>query len=175
MFVIYDLITDEFLSDINHLGWADFGFDNHYDVKKNSKGFVVEIKGYFYGEFDAAKASFESKEAALKFAEKLSESFVKDGWSVNFAIASIEVEEEVRKRGEKVIESKQFATVEYVDFFHREVFQDEDEITELEETLGKLIPENFHPNFVKNAEYIAARKIINALAEMGYEITKKGN
>jgi hypothetical protein len=178
MFIIYCVETWEFLSNKSPQEWGGFYFSyDHCESERDKHGRIICRKGPLEGvrEFDAAKASFASEEEARAYAEKLAENLFKNGEIfVEFEICSIEVEDEITKRGGEVIQSRQFATVRYVDSFIKQESHEDDETTEVEKVLGDLILENYRPHFDLEAdEHLAARKIINVLREVGYEITKK--
>ena len=173
MFIVFDNMTGEFLSHIKNEEWGGFYTDNDWKETRDKSGFVTEQCGYWFGEFSESEAAFETKEAALDFVENFCKELLTDALKCSFAVCSVEVEEERRTRGKKVIETKQFATLKFIDVIEKEPFEDSDELTDMEKTLGDLIPENFFPHSENNAEYVAARRIINALREAGYEITKK--
>jgi|11BtaG_2_1085332.scaffolds.fasta_scaffold04633_2 hypothetical protein len=176
MFIIYDAETDEFLSNNSTGEWGGFYFSyGDCEHEFDGSGRPICRKGPLEGvrEFDPVKASFASEEEARAFAEKEAENLLKNGERVDFEICSISVENEITKRGGKVIKSSQYATVRCVDSLRQEPFED-DKTTEVEKVIGDLILENYRPHFDLEAdEHLAARKIINDLREVGYEITKK--
>lgn len=176
MFIIYDVDCDEFLSN-NSPECAEFyllseGNGNLFD----EGGRIVEYGTIKAGrKLDPVKDFFASQKEARAFAEKLAEKLLGDGApSVEFHICSIEVEDEITLRGGKLIKSRQFATVTHLDSVTKEKSHEDDKTTEVEKVIGDLILENYRPHFdLETDEHLAARKIINALSEMGYKITKQ--
>lgn len=164
MFLIYDEITDEFLSNKSEEIWAEFWRKECLNELKDG----TQIWSCFGNVEEDAK--FKTKEEALDFANYLKNSFIAQAENVNFTIFDAEIEKEQTIRAGKVVAERAIVIMKCVASVEEEPFENDDCPNKLEEELASLIESCYSPHDTNNAAYVAARKILSGLKDLGYKI-----
>ena len=166
MFLIYDEITDEFLSNKSEEIWSGFWRDECLNELPDR----TQIWSCFGSVEEDAK--FETKEEALDFANYLKDSLhLELAEEVNFTIYEVTLETEQTIRSGKVVAERTVATMKCAASVKAEPFEGDDyEATKLEKELAYLIVDCYDPSNTNNASLVAARRILLELKNLGYKI-----
>lgn len=165
-YVIYDEISDLFLSDKIKEEWGEFYRTDFIEY------FADGTQMWYLNNAPRENAYFTDPEEAVTYAKRLKASFLANGEEVNFTIFSIKIEFEQVVRAKRVISEKNIGIMKVEDYIKATLSVEDDDFkaTKLEADLADLIEEHCHSSSIDGTSLAAARRIILELKKLGHPL-----